>query len=206
MTTKCRTLYLPSDPAFMAAACGALLELTYPYNWEKFGTLTPDEMAQAFIEVYGDFADSECIEVANFPYPKIVNITLSQFTLLQGTTFTRTVSSTQLYNGGIEILPSAINNAVRCAVWCEQGVYDVAVLGMENTGYGIVTCQAIGGSLAPTKDWYAAAATFNVLQTYQIDIPTRGLNYIDFRVLSKREASGGYRFIFSDIAMTWLYA
>jgi microcystin-dependent protein len=47
-----RLLLIPDDLGFIAAVSGALLELTYPWNWEQFGSITPDEAAQAASELY----------------------------------------------------------------------------------------------------------------------------------------------------------
>lgn len=41
----CRTLFIPNSEAWLAIVTGAILELSQPYNWEQFGTLTPDECA-----------------------------------------------------------------------------------------------------------------------------------------------------------------
>ena len=40
---------------------GALAELAYEYNWEKFGTATPEQMAQFFADILDDFQDDEVI-------------------------------------------------------------------------------------------------------------------------------------------------
>lgn len=48
---------------------GALLELTYEWNWEQFGTMTPKETALAMLEIYNAYAlDSACEELVPTPY------------------------------------------------------------------------------------------------------------------------------------------
>jgi len=54
-TAECRALFIPASEAWLANVSGALLELTYAYNWEQFGTLTPDECAARMQEMYDDF-------------------------------------------------------------------------------------------------------------------------------------------------------
>lgn len=43
----CRPLFIPNDTAWLAIVSGALTELTKPWNWEQFGTLTVDEAVAA---------------------------------------------------------------------------------------------------------------------------------------------------------------
>jgi len=43
----CRPLFIPDDPLWLALFGGALTELTLAYNYQQFGTLTPQEMADA---------------------------------------------------------------------------------------------------------------------------------------------------------------
>jgi len=43
----CRPLFIPDDPMWLALFGGALTELTLSYNYQQFGTLTPQEMAAA---------------------------------------------------------------------------------------------------------------------------------------------------------------
>lgn len=53
----CRAIFIPDEPAFTSAVLGALLELTYEYNWEQEGMGTPAEyaaLAQEIIESYSD--------------------------------------------------------------------------------------------------------------------------------------------------------
>ena len=48
----CRRLVIPNDPDIIAAVNGAIDELTYPHNWEQFGTNTPEETAEAMNEMW----------------------------------------------------------------------------------------------------------------------------------------------------------
>lgn len=51
----CRTLFIPNSGAWLAIVTGAILELSQPYNWEKFGTLTPDECAARMSAMLDEF-------------------------------------------------------------------------------------------------------------------------------------------------------
>jgi len=56
----CRTISIPADWTFLALINGALTELTKVWNWEQFGTLTPQEAADFFQTLFDDFRESEC--------------------------------------------------------------------------------------------------------------------------------------------------
>lgn len=50
---------LPDDLNWRAQFLGALVLLTQPDNWEEFGTLTPDEMAQEWLDIFLEFVSGE---------------------------------------------------------------------------------------------------------------------------------------------------
>lgn len=57
----CRRFFVPDTPAFRESVSGALLELTYSWNWEQFGTMTPDEAALIMLKMYNRYAlESSC--------------------------------------------------------------------------------------------------------------------------------------------------
>lgn len=43
--TVCRPLFIPNTPEWLAVVTGALLDLTEAYNWEAFGSVTPQAAA-----------------------------------------------------------------------------------------------------------------------------------------------------------------
>lgn len=51
----CRALRIPNDPDIIACVTGALEQLTFAYNWEKYGAVTPDEIASAMIDLFDNF-------------------------------------------------------------------------------------------------------------------------------------------------------
>jgi len=55
----CRALFIPDDEQYLAIVRGALQELTFSYNWTKYGTLTPDEAAENFVDMFDRFCFSE---------------------------------------------------------------------------------------------------------------------------------------------------
>lgn len=69
----CRELSIPNEPEIIAAVYGAILELTYPHNWEQFGTVTPEAMASAMAEMFTSLVDaSEGACGANMEAPILI--------------------------------------------------------------------------------------------------------------------------------------
>jgi len=56
----CRPLSIPADSAWLALVSGALTELTLPYNWEKFGTLTVAETVAKMQEIIDNYYNAAC--------------------------------------------------------------------------------------------------------------------------------------------------
>jgi len=56
----CRPLFIPDDPLWLALFGGALTELEQPYNYQQFGTLTPQEMADACAAVIAEWYADIC--------------------------------------------------------------------------------------------------------------------------------------------------
>jgi len=57
--TICRVLFIPNDRDFLAIVTGALEELTFAYNFEEFGTLTPEQTAEAYTTMFNAFCFNE---------------------------------------------------------------------------------------------------------------------------------------------------
>ncbi len=55
----CRALFIPNDEAFLAIVRGALEELTFAYNFDKYGTLEPEDMAACFQDMWDKFCFNE---------------------------------------------------------------------------------------------------------------------------------------------------
>lgn len=55
----CRALFIPNGEEYLAVVRGALQELTFAYNWEKFGALSPQEAASSFVDMFDRFCLSQ---------------------------------------------------------------------------------------------------------------------------------------------------
>jgi microcystin-dependent protein len=51
----CRGLFIPDNEAYLAIVRGALQTLTFAENWDKFGALTQQEAADAFVDMFDRF-------------------------------------------------------------------------------------------------------------------------------------------------------
>lgn len=60
VATVCRALLVPDDPDIIAALYGAVLLLTKEENWEPFGAITPDAIAERMLEMWDEFVGEEC--------------------------------------------------------------------------------------------------------------------------------------------------
>jgi hypothetical protein len=58
--TVCRRVLIPNDLQIIAAVNGALLELTKNYNWEQFGSASPEEIAAAMFAMYQAYVSEPC--------------------------------------------------------------------------------------------------------------------------------------------------
>lgn len=56
----CRPLFIPNSTDWLAIVSGAILPLTRSWNWEQFGTLTPEQCAVRMQELMQQYYDSEC--------------------------------------------------------------------------------------------------------------------------------------------------
>lgn len=51
-----RCLFFPDAVDWIALVAGALIPLTFPGNFEQYGTATPEETAAAFLDMFDDFS------------------------------------------------------------------------------------------------------------------------------------------------------
>ncbi len=56
----CRPLSIPADSNWLALVSGALTELTKPYNWQQFGSLTVQETVDKMQEIVDGYYTSPC--------------------------------------------------------------------------------------------------------------------------------------------------
>jgi hypothetical protein len=58
-TVTCRALFVPNSEECLAIVRGAINELIYAYNWDKYGALTEQESADLFVDMFDRFCYSE---------------------------------------------------------------------------------------------------------------------------------------------------
>lgn len=64
----CRTLRIPGDLFFLEAVSGALRELTFERNWERFGEIEPSEAVEAALTMLDAYFESDCMIGTIMPY------------------------------------------------------------------------------------------------------------------------------------------
>lgn len=66
----CARLRIPNEINFYGAVRTAILSLTHDYEWEKYGSLTPQEAAREALAMYNEFTHDTgwCMLGAVFPY------------------------------------------------------------------------------------------------------------------------------------------
>lgn len=57
--TICRVLFIPNNEEFIANVTGALQQLTFDWNWTKYGSLTPEQAAEAMVPMFDRFCFNE---------------------------------------------------------------------------------------------------------------------------------------------------
>jgi len=55
----CRRFLVPLDISWLSPIMGALVPLTYAWNWEQVDGITPDEAAEAYAKIYNDIVTSD---------------------------------------------------------------------------------------------------------------------------------------------------
>lgn len=58
-STRCRVLLVPDDDDIFSCVTGALLLLTDPDNWEKYGSVEPVDIASAMSQMFSDCVGKE---------------------------------------------------------------------------------------------------------------------------------------------------
>lgn len=51
----CKRILVPDSQPFRESVNGALLELTHAWNWEQYGSMTPEETAAAMLDIYDEY-------------------------------------------------------------------------------------------------------------------------------------------------------
>jgi microcystin-dependent protein len=58
-SATCRALFVPDSEECLAIVRGAIEELTFAYNWDKFGALSQEEAANLFVDMFDRLCNSE---------------------------------------------------------------------------------------------------------------------------------------------------
>lgn len=199
---------MPDDPAFMAALNGAMLELTYPWNWEQFGALTPDEMAQEFINVYGEFADSVCIEPDDLIYPKQFHTFGQVGKVIAGNTLIGVALAGALYGGYTKMTTPAISQEWEIEVLLAKGIWNFWYMCISNNSSADIRFRLNGANTTNINSWYSSGQVLNIVQPINADqtILTDGIHTVGFKAETKQAASSNYNMWIQAVWGKWKQA
>lgn len=82
-----RRVRIPNDPLIIAAVNGAISELSKTYNWEQFGTITPDEIAPAMLDLYIDYEESTGMSFVGMIFPYVSTTAPTNCLFCDGATY-----------------------------------------------------------------------------------------------------------------------
>jgi microcystin-dependent protein len=57
----CRSVFIPNDVDIISAVNGAIGELTNAENWEEFGSVTPEEIAERMLTLWVSYLEVRCM-------------------------------------------------------------------------------------------------------------------------------------------------
>jgi len=189
----CRVIRVPNDPTFIHAVSGALLELTYADNWEQFGTLTPEQQAEAFDAIYVEFTQSICIEPETVIYPKNFIAFPVNARVISSGSILHTVLATQQHDVYADITPVVVNNHIAYDILIAKGIWNFGMLGIAFNGGGTFDAK-FNGTTFLNQDTYISALTLNLYRNWgtNVTVPTDGYHELSFKVVSKHPSSSGY--------------
>lgn len=64
----CRSFSIPNDAAWLGVFMGALVPLLQESAWRQFGTMTPDECAAVWQDIFFSFEEAACAPDVETPY------------------------------------------------------------------------------------------------------------------------------------------
>lgn len=171
---QCRTIELPGD--LWSYITGALLPLTYVTNWEQFGTATPEESAEYFQDVIGEYLTSMCAHIGEIR-PFTFSPLPDRWLVLDGTAVSVTdypglaavVPSSWISGGDINLPDMATRSLVGAGTGYalgavggeEEHTLTVAEMPSHSHSYDIavLTVDIAGELPAPALDALAPAST-----------------------------------------------
>lgn len=192
-----RVLVIPGDLAFIMAVNGALTELQYEYNWEQFGTVTPEEAADAMRVMLADYFQSSFV-------PPLVEGQMSRVDLwyryatpatvvTSGVTFT--INAGQMFAHYCQPISPAQNWFWYHPVTLQPGTYEFRMLYVKQLDSGILTLQyeLADGTITAFGAGVDFHAGFALNQEYSttVTIPDNVVK-IRFGTTTKNTGSSGY--------------
>jgi len=193
--TACVRLLVPNDVSLIAAVFGALLTLTEAENWEQYGTQTPEDTAQAMLNMYeaaaADAADCG-VSVGE------VNLWHARSVADVGAAIVPSFAST-VYHSHIALQsPAAVTDRWHTASFhLSAGDYKVLTTEYRTTANGVLKYELrrVSDNVVvadPSSDQYNAVNT-PFLGDYQfLNVPEDDY-YIRGQVTGKHASSTGYQ-------------
>ena len=193
-----RVLVIPVE--LETSVNGALQELAEVYNWEPYGTMTPDEAAALaddmlegyYMSIVGDDILGRNTHVALWAPTGFNN----------GWQWGQNPSSN---NAGYWKTPDAATNNtyVEWAVYLSPGTYKVHWLATSQASAGDGNVK-MDGTVIQNFSLYSASTTFNnSFITSAFTITDGGSHLLRYTITGKQPSSGGYRLYIAAIQIEW---
>lgn len=195
-----RVLIIPGDINFLMAVNGALLPLIYAENWEKFGTVNPEDAAAAMQAMYLEYLKSEVIlpvsdsEITIFP---------GSMTLLTGGAITTVANPSALHGYTSEITPNANGNSRRTRRFMQAGNWTYRLTAVTLAPGCSMTFSIVDADgtihFLPAINLRTAATIFNAVFTGTFTLNQSGETEIFFGV--NAGSTGGFRDLLTSLEM-----
>lgn len=148
-----RRVSIPDTAQWRAIVNGALLEMTYPHNWEQHGVITPDEAAERALTMYlafqeedasvmlGSMAqqDKESVDIEGGTIRDISVLTghLTEYMMMDGEGFDMRASLTSYFTqgGSLDLRLARGSRAVPTAVLSGDQLGDIRFVGYHGAGF-----------------------------------------------------------------------
>lgn len=191
-----RILYIPNT--LVPAVNGALSELTYPFNWEQYGDMTPADAAQAAQDMLDAYYSSEI--------PMTISPTQIVIPLAHRFTDTGLIWNSDANENGAgywTYSPAAINTKTTWRIRVMPGEYFLSMGYQSANSMGIVTAQIDGVDVA-TRDMYSASLTRNNLGSISppFDISDSEYHELTLIMKSKNASSSNYQARYTSMILT----
>ena len=206
--TFCRVIRVPNDPVFIHAVSGALLDLTYAQNWEQAGTLTPQQQADAFDQIYIDFTQEMCIEADDLIYPKSF-MAFGHIAKMVGSGALQQIFLANLQFGQYtRVVTPYINQEYEIEVLLAKGNWRFNWLAITNNSSGINRFRVDRTDTIFQNDYYSATQLINqqTVNNQTVEIATDGIHTVGFLNNGKNASSSNYNMWLQVIYGVWVSA